>query len=436
MKRLLAMVVPFSLLCASDVQDINNLYIDKNYEQAYLKLKDFLKRNPTSIKANLLLANCAYNLSNYDKAMAAYDRVLILDEGNNYAKIQEAKIYLRNHNTYMAKLELDNLLKSKSLSKKQRQTVENLKNKIFEEKKKVKQLRAKSFRTTFSVGLMYSSNASDASGEKIIDVSGLPITIGENKEGETSAFTSLNLTYDKSLSEVSGIATSFYGNLSKYKHGHNVGDDLTYLMASISPYYSIEDIKILFPFSYSKVFLDNSSYVDTYSLGLEVLKDIKNGQIDTGYKFSVNKYYGENKEKDSYHYDLYLGLQKILTSDTLGYAYLRYAKNSKKDVSSVDVNVDYSSYGIDLGLNKEIYKKLMAKFGLYYKNYSYKDFNSRPIIESKRKDKIYSYLIGLNYNIDNKSYVDIDLNYVDKKSNQFLYEYDNMILSSSYSYKF
>ncbi len=432
-KKLLS-IIPLSLglLNASIIQDINSAYVSKDYKKAYDKLQVLLDKNPTNIKANLLLANCAYNLSLYDKAMAAYDRVLILDENNAYAKIQEAKIYLKNKNTYMAKLELDSLLKLKTLSDKHRQTVLDLRAKIQKkQEQKKKAAKSKYFNGSFNAGLMYSTNPNSDIGNKsyIVPANSLPYK-GESEKSDFSAFARVNVSFEKEIDESFGIFSSFdvYTN-NYFKESQN---NLAYLVANVSPYFYQKGIKLLLPLSYNRVFSENHSFVDTYGIGVEALKDIKNGQLDLGYKFSVNKYYGKNKAKDATHHDLYAGIQAIVSSDILTYAYLRYVKNKEKKDLRTDVN--YNSYGFDMGMNKEIYKKLMAKLAISYKNYTYTDQDKMFL--NKRKDNVYSYIVGLNYNIDNVSFIDVDLNYVNKSSNQFLYDYDNIILSSSYSYKF
>lgn len=426
----LLLVFSFSFTYASSLGALNQLYTQKKYQNAYTQTQAYLKENPLNLKANLLLADSAYMLGDLDEAMAAYDRVLIIDPNNIYAKIQEAKIYAKSGYKDISILETKALL-ARHLTNEQKREVLKLKNSLENAPASKKSKDQALLKGVVSVGLLHDTNPNSNIGEKSFTIPGLNLNYrGEKQKKDTAHFEQLYLVADKNLHNSIGVfATLNAYNRSYFDMSNN---NLSYLFANISPYYKAEEFKIYLPLIFNKVFLEHNSYTNTYGTGIDIKKDIKNGILETGYRYYQNRYYGKNKDKDSSHHSLYAGIKYTLMDDLLAYLYIKYANNQEKKDLRNDVN--YNSYGFDIGLNKQILQSLIFRTNFGFKTYSYKDFNK--VFLNKRDDKVYNFGLGLTYIINNSSSIEFDINYMDRTSNQFLYEYDRFLTSLNYAYKF
>lgn len=435
MKRLfyILCVVVLNSAFASDITglaDLYDLYNKKEYKQVHKKTKAYLKQNPLSLDGNLLLGNCAYKLGNYDEAMAAYDRVLILEPEHTYAKFQEAKIYIKSKQENMAKLELDALL-AKKLTKKQRSNILKLRDSIKNTSPKKAIAKSSDFNGEVGLGLMYDTNPSANIGEKSFVLPAYSIEYnGTKQENDFAHYENLYLQINRDMYKSFGLLASFNAyNKSYFDLDEN---DFSYLLFNLSPYYNAGDYKIFLPLVFNKVFLDHSSYLNTFGGGITVKKSINKGLVEAGYKYLENRYYGEDQSKDSRYQNIYLGLRYILFDDMLAYMYAKYTHNREKEDLRTDIN--YNSLGFDIGARKEIFMNLIARAKFSFNSYKYKDINR--VFLNKRDDDIYSYSLGLSYNINSASSVDFDVKLLDKRSNQFLYEYDRIMTMLGYRYKF
>lgn len=431
MKRLFCLFFIFTLttLFADNLKDAISLYNKKEYKQAYAKVQTYLKKSPSNIRANRLLGDCAYMLGLYDDAMAAYDRVLILDPNNMYSKIQEAKIFAISGYKNMSKLELDAILASGKLTDKQREEALKIRNTI--DPKKVTKKEKKIVNGSISIGLMYDTNTNGDIGDKSFNLPSYNLNYkGSKEEKDFAIFENLYLSADLNMDETLGLLTTL--NIYNRNYFDMSKNDLSYLFLNVAPYYESGGFKILLPLVLNKAFLGHNSYVNMYGGGIDIKKYIQNGVFEAGYRYFKNDYYKKNDGRDSNSHNLYAGVQYLFLNDMLAYTYLKYATNREKKDLRTDVN--YNSFGIDIGLNKEIVTNfvLRSKFG--FKNYDYKDFNK--VFLNKRSDKVYSYGLGLTYNFLKSSSLDFDIDYIDRNSNQLISQYDRFISMLSYMYRF
>lgn len=431
MKKLLYLflIFGFNLALANSLENLNQLYAEKEYKTVHKQVQAYLKKNPLSLEANLLLANSAYKLGNLDEAMAAYDRVLILEPNHIYAKIQEAKIYAKSGYKDISLLETDALL-AQDLTPKQKEEVLKLKASLGTTQKS-DQDKQTLLKGLLSIGLLYDTNTDSSIGEKSFKIPGYNLNYqGQKQEKDFAHFEQLYLTADTAIHNQIGLfATLNAYNRSYFDRSNN---NLAYLFANISPYYQAHDFKIFLPLIFNKVFLEHDSYLNTYGTGLELKKSLKNALFEAGYRYYQNRYYGTNRDKNSHHHDVRAGVKYIVLDDVLTYLYLRYAHNREKKDLRTDIN--YNSYGIDIGAHKEIVKDFTLRTSFGFKNYLYRDFSSAFL--NKRDDKVLSANIGLTYRINDDSSIEADINYINRTSNQFLYEYDRILTSLNYSYRF
>lgn len=448
MKKLFLLILIFisAPLMAKEIEYLKTLYAKKEYQRTYNRAQVFLKQNPMNKDVQLLFANSAYHLGRSDEAMAAYDRVLMIAPNNTTSKIQLAKLYIKAKAYRLAGLELDTVSKQR-LSKKQKQEVLTLKKKLrphrtqkaknkqkpTQEKSKQAHAADKPFMNIgLNIGLLYDSNVNSDIGEGVykIPVNNFPYA-GSKAKGKFAHFESIGLSKDIGLTDSSGLLT-YLSLYNKNYINHDAKTDLAYGAFGLSPHYTMSNFRVSLPMGFNRIFLDYKGYVNNYNLGLDVKRALSNGLIEAGYQYSQSRFDGKNTARNANNHGLYLGFRHNLFSDVSQSIRVNYAKN--KEVKDLRTDINYNSYALGTDFHIKATKSLTAKVGLSFANYAYEDLNK--VFLNKRADKVYALNLGLGYAISKHSHLSLDVNYINKKSNQFAYEYSKLLIPFVYSYRF
>lgn len=435
MKHLIKLSILTSLLLAQSLQaapkleNIQKAYGDKKYDISLMMSKEFIQTTPQSINANLLLGNSAFMLKHYHEALAAYERVLILDENNIYARMQTAEIYNQTNNKKLLKLELD-YLKTQILSQEQTKRVNALSKNTTTQKQTKDNLFG-----AVSIGLLYDTNVDSSMGDKTFDVPALNTVLrGKKEESGIAHFENVYLygniksqTYDN---------LGFKGSLNIYNKDYFDSDyannDLTYLSLKAGPAYSVDKYAFALPLKVEKIFLDYKNYLTTLGIGLEASRYFNWGIANAGLEYKANLYSQDiNDGKDSNEGRFYLGAKIIgetyQLSSTLDFDIAKERKDLRSDIS-------YTRYGLSIDYYQKVITNLFARASFKAQKYKYKDFNNRFL--NKRDDTLLRFGIGADYSLTKHSTISVGMDYLDKTSNQAIYEYDKFTLSAYYTYKF
>lgn len=418
---------------ASNLQTLNQQYRQKQYKAAYQGGLTYLRRNPLNVNAQLLVADSAFKLGYLDEAMAAYDRVLILAPDNVYAKVQEAKLNAEYGHYDLSLLGLNSLLKQ-DLPPKQKQKIVQLINEI-----KQKRLQnnhevpaTTAIKARLNAGILFDSNANADIGEKSIKIPAYNLNyFGSATKKKFAAFVSANANKHVRLDKQYGLWAALGAYNKNYINSAETRD-LSYLFASAMPYYQMRDYKISLPVSFNKVLLNYASYLHVYGMGINVKTPINQGAVEGGYNYSIHRFSAKDEDKDANNHRLYAGLTQNVFEHSQVFLRANYAYNQEKRDLRTDVN--YNAYGVRLGVNHKLQQKLTVKGSLAFNSYFYSDYN--PVFLNKRVDKSYQFNLGLTYGVANNASVNLDLNYLTKSSNQFLYDYNKLLIPLSYSYRF
>lgn len=431
MKRIfgLVFIVLIGFSYGNSLDEIVLLYKKKEYKQSYHKAKAYLKKEPASFRANLILGDSAYKIGRYNEALIAYDRILILVPNHVYTKIQQSKVYAHKGYKNISLLELNALLAT-PLTKKQRNRVLRLKKKYKSSQLKKRHKNKRAFRLLLGLGVLYDSNPSSEIGDKTFKIPALDMDYkGKDADGDFAHYQNLYFLHDLKLNKFGLLSKFSLYNKTYFKAKEN---DSAYLSFGLTPYYTFSGVKVYFPLVFNKSFTEHDSNFNSYGGGVYIQKPMQKVRLEAGYKYLKKEYYGKNKSKDSSYHTLYGKINYKLTKNLSMDGKIQYNKNIEKEDLRTDVN--YDIYGLNIGLYQRVFSSLTmsGKFG--YKNYRYKDTNR--VFLDKRQDNLYSYGVGANYKITKRSSVSVDFYYLDKKSNQFLYEYDKYLVTLGYLYRF
>lgn len=383
-------------------------------------------------EAQLLLANSAYHLGLSDEAMAAYDRVLMISPNNVTAKIQLTKLYMKAKAYRLASLELNPVLEA-NLSGSQKKEALRLKKQLNDYVAQNTKKDGKPFvNVELSLGLLYDSNVNGDIGEETHKIPAYNLSYkGSKEKGKLAHFESISISKDISLSRSAGLF-AYVDLYNKNYINHNSKTDLAYAALGLSPYYNLGKFRVSLPLSFNRVFLDYKGYLNNSSAGLDIKRAIDNGLIEGGFLYSQSRFDGINEAKDASNQSLYVGFRYRIFDNIIKFAQLKYAINKEKEDLRTDIS--YSSYGVNLGLNAMLSKSLIGTFKFSFTNYAYDDENK--VFLNKRSDKVYGVGTGLGYSLSKSSYLSLDINYLSKQSNQFVYDYDKFTIPLVYNYRF
>lgn len=421
-----------SLEASIDEKSILSEYKHENYEETIKMSKEFLKTDPEHIKVNLLLGNSAYVLREFHLAMAAYDRVLILEPDNIYTKLQVARIYNLTGNKELLGLELDSL-EALNLAQEEQEAVNKLRQSLSSKTLATSTQEDKSFGGILSIGLLYDSNADNDIGGKSFHVPSLDTALrGAKEESDLAHFESVylygNIQGEGNLG-AKGSITLYNKDYFDKDNSHN---DLMYLGLEAGPTFTTNEFVLSLPFKAQKVLLDYKSYMSAVGVGFDVSRVFEWGALSTGVEYKANRYLGDGgKGKDSNEAKFYLGAKKITQEyqlyGSLDYSTIKKRKNLRSDIS-------HDRYGLNVGATKKLLSKLFGRVSFGLHKYKYKDLNRYFL--NKRDDTVFRASSGVDYMLNENSSVGLGVDYLNKNSNQALYDYDKFIVSAYWAYRF
>ena len=430
--------VIFSLINAlfADNSKGLELFKKKNYNQAYFEFKQSSDQNLSDLKSIYYLGLSATKIGDFDSAMAAYERLLILDESNDRARLELAKLYLFKGRNDEA-VSLFKQVLSHNPPPKVRKNIEILLAKIEAKEKK-------SFISLYvSANVGYDSNPGAYPGDQVLidffsDEYGVPKEgVGiENESGSSGyALESAYLTHIYDIGEKDGLflESRLYGLNQNYFSASDY--DITYFNLYSGLGYLKDNMRFYFPIGYDKVMYGRDALLDTFSFSLMSDYYIKNSAIlSMTLKYQGKRYDKQiDKGRDSNTLALGLSAQKAFGANiaTLDFNYFNENKDSVKEADFVDRDI----YEIGVYVRRNLTKKFDGILGYSYRNYDYDDSISEHILSS-REDKQHSVSAKLSYEIKKDIYADLSYNYVKQDSNYEPAEYDKNVVMFGVSANF
>ena len=146
-----------------------DLYKSKNYQKSYEILSKLYLTKLSDAKINFYLGRCAYETGHYQVAIAAFERVDMLNPKNLRNKLEKGRTYYILEMYEEAEIAFKSVLDTPNLP-------ENVKVNIEMFLAKVSKAQQKSFtHATISIDFLFDSNPSYASINDTYDISGLTL---------------------------------------------------------------------------------------------------------------------------------------------------------------------------------------------------------------------------------------------------------------------
>jgi tetratricopeptide (TPR) repeat protein len=346
-----------------------NAYKIKDFHTAYPLLFTIYLTKLSDIQFNFALGRSAYETGNYETALAAFERVEMLDSASIINKLELARTYFMLKMYEDSELAFQEVLENKSIP-------ENIRTNIEFYASKVKKVQQKSF-TYASVNLdwVYDSNVNYGSIDSTynINTGSLP-GITEQSDNALQMFTNIVNIYD--IGSKNGFAVK--NKLTLFSKDYQSLDDYDIQYIAYTPSIIYKETKFLreFTLDFGLLRIGNKEYLRT----LGFIPSLEYGHTNTIKSISYFKFQKKNfsqkihNDLDTKHYEFGYSLQKILSPRSYVQGNITGIQEKKEQGSRIDV--DYEEYKASIVYAKQFNAIYGIDLFAEYKKRNYKDYST------------------------------------------------------------
>ncbi len=403
-------------------------YQEKNFQQSYELFHAIYLKHLSDLEFNFRFGRSAYETGHYEMALAAFERVEIVDTANIRNKLEMARTY------YMLKMYEDAQIAFKDVLANPN-IPSNIRKNIELSLSRVSKVQQKSFTyiTTF-MNILYDSNVNYGSlGDYQYGGSKLS-KIDERSDGAVEIYANINNIYD--IGDKNGFAVK--NGLSLFAKEYFTEEDYNTVYLSYTPSllyretkYSTElalgiDLLTLGREKYMNLFSINPSMQYNHTISFRSLLYMK---------YQLKKFLQDSqKGLDANRFEIAYGIQKILSPRSFIQSNLFFINENKDRDNEDNIYVDFNEYKLNLtyanqltslyGIN--LYGQMRARD---YKEYS-QGFNS------KREDIGALVNVNFTFSIMPTLSANLKTSYEYVNSNQDRFSYEKYIISAGISKTF
>lgn len=427
-KKISLSVLLISSLYSSYLDDYKN----NNYKSAFNKASKLCEVDCSEEQLNIVLAKSAEKLGNIKEAIAAYDRVLIINENNLDARFSIANLYYQNGNSQLMKDELSYILENYDLDQSQITRINQMINNIEQERV------VSPYYASINVGFAYDSNPLYGNKKYTDFISneeeGIENFQNEQPSGSLSLLFSADASYNIDLDKnyMLSLFASTYNKKYFKKKSENY-PDLNVFSVGFSPKYFKDNKALSLTFDYDYVILKRDGFLHSLNAGISFEHDINEDYLYTlSYDYSRG-IFAKSDEKDSNFNHHAIGFNNIYSYLNNIY-FLTLTYDIEKAKNSLSANSDFSTYGIKIGAIFNILDNFNIRPSIAYNISKFKKIDISYL--NSRKDKELVLNTIFSYRIDKSQNIDLGLMYDKQDSNHNLYDSINYSALINYRYEF
>lgn len=407
-----------------------SLYDKRQFGLAYQAFMALWYSYPNSLVINFYLGITALELKRYDEAMAAFDRVLILNPEHARTRLELARLYYETGDFQMANNELEIALRA-DLPEPVRNNVLALKAKMEKEQSR------HSHAFTLVLGMNYDSNANN--------------DIGDSNRFDLPGFGGIELS-GNTLQDDIGFAQTLV-----YSHGYDFGErggwslnsqvvgfnklnkevgrnNVQYVGVSTIPAYSYDMYSFVFPFEADRIFIDNAGYMSNLSVGAGLSQMLSpTQQLNADIKLR-NMFYDTSKERNALASIYALGYRHALGVNPFMLGVTASFENRDKTGTFVQDNASLTEKVLKIDGSRTLSARWRMNASLGIRQTHYKAESN--LFLSKRQDTIKKLDVGIMYQLDRKSLLSGTFGYASHDSNQGPYKFDKTMFGLNYMLRF
>jgi len=425
-KMLIVMLLTIPLhLLAVEQKDIytqaTDAYKAKDFKTSYSLFSKLYITNLSDANLNFMFGISAYEIGNYNMALAAFERVEMLDPTNLRNKLEKARTFYMLKMYENAELIFKEVLDNPLIPQNVRKNVELYLSRVIKEQKK-------SFTyVTINVNTLYDSNVNSA---PIDDTYNIGITkyatAKEKSDGAVETSVSIVNIYD--IGEANSFAIKNRASLYLKRYFEEDEYDINYFSYMPSLLYKYTKYTVEMAAGVDAMTLGDKSYLQTLSLMPRFEYEHTNTLRSMVHFRYQAKDFKQNDQKDlnANHYELSYGLQSILSPHSYVQANITAVQEKKKRGSRVDV--DYDEHKFDVAYANQLTPVYGLELYAQIRKREYDDYST--LFNSKRDDLAKGVSVGLSIKIFEDLLLRLNARYDRVDSSQDVFSYEKQTLSA------
>ncbi len=400
----------------------------KDYQAAYKEFSKLFDIEPQNDVVNFYLGRSALELKQYEEAIGAFERVLIIKPGFSRARIELARAYFEAGNLQEAERLVKIVLENPELPANVRPNVEKFAQ-VIEAKKK------KSFVSGFMLlGLTRDDNVNNTVGqtEYFLPVLNNNVAAAAKKSDfTTSVIFGLNHVYDLGKSGDWLWKSTGLGFFQKYQDVKT--NEISLVSITTGPSYMTKAYELYLPVSYTKIYKQAAPYMIDNTIAAKYTRKLPIFNLTTSASLKMKTYEKEaDRRKDSLTQELSIGISRPFAEVYTLSASCGMASERSDDGNQSDVESDTIKYSLSLA--KKINDKLDVTLSHTFKDQGYT--LTDPSFSVKRGDQQRTYGASAMYKINKKNMFKFDYTFTDNASNIAAYDYEKNTVAFNYMYLF
>ncbi len=419
-----SLIVAASLSANSDIevkyQEAMKTYKNKNFKESYRLFSQLYLSKLSDAKLNFYLGRSAFETGHYEVALAAFERVEMLDPGNLRNRLEMGRTYFMLGMNEEAQKTFEEVLQNPNIPKNVRTNIELYLS-------KVKGAQKKSFTyANVDFDFLYDSNVNYGSldSEYNINTGTLPAE-PERSDIAWQLYGDIVNVYDIGEKNGFAIKNRLTGLIKDYKDENDY--DVTYIGYIPSLLYTQTKSLSELAVGIDSLSIASHEYLRTFS----VIPRFEYKHSTTLRSIAYFKYQNKDfqrvqeKDLDANHYELAYGVQKVLSPRSYVQGNLIALQEKKKGGTRIDV--DYSEYRAIVNYAKQFTPIIGTELFGEYRRRNYDDFST--LFGSTRSDNAGTVAATLNAKVWNSFRVHLKGMYNRVDSNQDRYSYQKYTIA-------
>ncbi|MFT7005021.1 MAG: hypothetical protein ACJAWW_002387 [Sulfurimonas sp.] len=396
-------------------------YKAKDFKNSYKILSKIYLSKLSDSKVNFFLGRSAFETGHYEMALAAFERVEMLDPANLANKVQMARTYFMLKMYEDSELAFEEVLENPNIP-------ENLKTNIELYLSKVKKVQQKSFTyATINIDWIYDSNVNYGSlgGEYDTNYGAFPSN--ESSDRATQVYADLINIYDIGGKNAFAVKNRAKVYLKDYQKMNAY--DVQYLAYTPSLLYKQTKFLGELTLDLNLLSVGKEEYLRTFSLSPRLEFNHTTALKSMTHLKYQRKFFTRDSDYDlnSDHYELEYALQSILSPRSYIRGKLKATTERKHHGSRIDV--DYDEYRAGIVYAKQFTGTYGAEVSAEYRRRAYRD-SATTVYSNKREDNAGATALTLNAKILKTLRFHVKGTYDRVESNQDVFTYQKYTLSA------
>lgn len=399
------------------------LFKERKYQEAYSAFDTLFDNYMDNLSLNYYLGRSAFEIGDYDSAMAAFDRFLIIQPQNLRVKLELARVYFKQKMFADAEHMFKEVLQSDlpiAVKKRVEQYLSALD----------KAQERSSFNAVISMALIRDSNGNSGSDDTTFNYTTLGSVTNTSKPELDTAhqeFVYFNHVYDIGLRKGYYVKNSLL--LYNKQWSDIVDSDVQLITYSPKLSYAKGNYSYEAGLEFSRMWYDYKGYMYMYGTsytGTFIASEKTRYGVSAKYRFK-DYIQTSNDAKDAHSYELSANASNIHTNTFSSKLTATYAQD--EHVRGSSNYVDYYYHKAAASLSQKVAKTLSLSYDVDYKVTEYED---KGLFDVTRQDKQFNASLTSNYQFASKWLLQGKFTYTNNDSNQAPYTYDKTIYTINF----